>query len=74
MDKRRIEVKADRDFKQNWDTLRLKLKIYFDMLSDEDIEFIDGKRELLIGKLMAYYKWDFDYASNLVNKFIYLNI
>jgi uncharacterized protein YjbJ (UPF0337 family) len=71
MKHRKQEVIADKYFKDNWPQIKTELKKYFNLLTDKDLEFIDGKRELLIGKLMAYYDWDFEYARSLVNKFIY---
>lgn len=48
----------DEKFKTEWNQLKMKIKEKFNKLTDDDIRQIEGKRDMLIGKIQARYGYE----------------
>lgn len=51
-----------------WKQIRGKSKEWWGRLTEDDLDVIDGKRDLLIGKLQERYGYDLDRANQEVNR------
>lgn len=56
-------------FQGNWHQFKGKVKEKWGKLTDDDLTQINGKKEILIGKLQARYGYAVDQAEREVNEF-----
>ncbi len=54
--------------KELWKQIRHKSKEWWGNLTDDDLDIIDGRRDLLIDKLQERYGYSKDQAAQEVNK------
>ncbi len=66
-----VEVKGkamdSAEFKARWQQIRGRLKEFWGELSGNDIDYIDGQRELLVGKLQEKYGMSEEEAQRTVD-------
>lgn len=51
-----------------WKQIRGKSKVWWGKLTENDLDVIDGKRDLLIGKLRERYGYTLEQANQEVNR------
>ncbi len=59
---------TDDIFEGKWDQIRGSLKMWWNDLTDDDIDYIKGSRQKLVGKLKERYGWDQNRAETEVNR------
>ena len=57
------------NFKNKWNEYKSKVKSKWNKLTSEDVSQINGKRELLLGKLQTRYGWQQKQAEEEVKRF-----
>jgi uncharacterized protein YjbJ (UPF0337 family) len=57
----------DTAVKGQWKQIRIRAKEWWEKLSDDDLDMIDGKRDQLIGKLQERYGYTKERAAREVN-------
>ena len=57
----------DTAVKGHWKQIRIKAKEWWEKLTDDDLDMIDGKRDQLIGKLQERYGYSKEKAAREVN-------
>lgn len=55
--------------KGNWNQLKGNVKKQWGKLTDDDIDVIDGNKDILIGKLQEKYGYTVEEARDEVNKY-----
>ncbi len=57
-------------FKGNWKQIKGKIKQQWGALTDDDIAEIEGKRDVMVGKLQARYGYAKDRAESELDRFL----
>lgn len=56
--------------KGKWKELRGSLKAHWDELTEDDLDYIDGRLNELEGRLQNRYGWERDQTREAVNRFL----
>lgn len=54
--------------KEQWKNIRAMSKVWWGMLTEDDLDMIDGRRDQLIGKLRERYGYSKDQAAREINR------